>query len=62
MSPRKGPFIKDSDDDDNEQLKNKKKKKKKVKKSSYTDELAESISDFIKIDTKPEEEKKQDTN
>ena len=32
--------------------------KKKVKKKKTTDELAESVSDLIKIDTKPE--KKQE--
>ena len=33
--------------------------KKKVKKKKTTDELAESVSDLIKIDTKPEEKQEK---
>ena len=33
--------------------------KKKVKKKKTTDELAESVSDLIKIDTKPEKKQKK---
>ena len=57
---KKRPFGMDLGPNSEEEEEEEVVKKKKVKKKKTTDELAESVSDLIKIDTKPE--KKQEKN